>query len=262
MVKSINPRFWFPRIPEIQWVGMYCLILSSWLALFLFGIYQSHNPVNFFDFDDLIGSLISPHYHHLDFMFLFGMWGIMALAMMLPSFIPTLRVYDDLRSTGSGSVAGYWALTLGYVTVWLIYAIFMTVIQIYLISLNILPDAMGDLNIYPIVILFLLAGIYQLSNFKDRCLTYCRNPLLIFLARGEVGLHGEFYSGISFAAWCLGCCFFLMALCLITGLMNIAWMGLLTIIIILEKLPDLGKYVSKPLGIVLIATSLIIYIFQ
>lgn len=262
MVKSINPKFWSPRIPEIQWVGMYCLILASWLALFLFGIYQSHNPVNFFDFDDLIGSLINPHYHHLDFMFLFGMWGIMALAMMLPSFVPTLRVYDDLRSTGSGSGAGYWALTLGYVTVWLIYAIFMTVIQIYLISLNILPDAMGDLNLYPIVILFLLAGIYQLSNFKDRCLTYCRNPLLIFLARGEVGLTGEFYSGIRFAAWCLGCCFFLMALCLITGLMNIAWMGLLAIIITLEKLPDLGKYVSKPLGIVLIATSLIIYIFQ
>ncbi len=262
MVKSINPRFWFPRIPEIQWVGVYCLILTSWFVLFLSGIYQSHRSVVLFDFGDLVSSLISPHYHHLDFKFLFGMWGIMALAMMLPSFVPTLRVYDDLRSTGSGSLAGFWALTLGYVSVWLIYAIFMTAIQIYLISLNILPEAMGDSNTYPIVILFFLAGIYQLSNFKDRCLTYCRNPLLVFLARGEVRLNGEFYSGIRFATWCLGCCFLLMALCLITGLMNIAWMFLFTIIITLEKLPDLGKFVSKPLGIVLIATSLIIYIFQ
>ena len=187
---------------------------------------------------------------------------MMSLAMMLPSFIPTLRVYEDLRSTGSGSLSGFWALTVGYITVWVVYAFLMTVLQLVLISRNVLSDSMVGSNSYPIIILFLVAGIYQLMNFKDQCLTYCRNPLLIFLARGEAGLVREYQTGIRFAIWCLGCCLFLMALCLITGLMNIAWMGLLTIIITLEKLPDLGKYVSKPLGIVLIGASLIFYIFS
>ncbi len=262
MVKSLNPRFWLPNPFELHWAGVYFFIIVAWVALFLLGISQSPHSFSLADWDSVADAFLNSHYHNIDFMFLFGMWGMMSLAMMLPSFIPTLRVYEDLRSTGSGSEAGFWALILGYITVWVVYALTMTVIQLLLISLNVLSDSLVGLNSYPIVILFFVAGIYQFMNFKDRCLTYCRNPLLIFLARGEVGLVKEFISGTRFAAWCLGCCFFLMSLCLITGLMNIAWMGLLTIIITFEKLPDLGKFVSKPLGIVLMATSLLIYIFN
>ena len=262
MVKSLHPRFWLPIPFELPWFGVYFFIIAAWVSLFLLGAFQSHHPFILTDWASIAGVFLNAHNHNIDFIYLFGMWGMMSLAMMLPSFIPTLRVYEDLKSTGAGSDAGFWALVAGYIAIWVVYALVMTVIQIYLLSLNVLTDSLAGPNSFPIVILLFAAGTYQFMNFKDRCLTYCRNPLLIFLARGEVNLVKEFMSGTRFATWCLGCCIFLMSLCLITGLMNIAWMGLLTIIITLEKLPELGKYVSKPLGIVLMVSSVLIYIFS
>ncbi len=262
MTRSMNPRYWLPVLFELHWAVVYLLIIGAWVGLFLLSTAQFHHNFPLTDWTSVVTALIYPHNHQIGFVFLFGMWGMMSLAMMLPSFIPTLKVYEDLRTTGSGSLAGFWLLIGGYVAVWITYAVIMTFLQMVLISTNILSSSSAESTVYPIVLLFFVAGVYQLLSIKDRCLTYCRNPLLIFLARGEVGLLREFFTGTRFAVWCLGCCFFLMALCLITGLMNIAWMGLMTLIITLEKLPDLGKYISKPLGIVLIASSLIIYLFS
>jgi len=101
--------------------------------------------------------------------------------------------------------------------------------------------------------LLMLAGAYQFSALKAACLAKCRAPLTFFMQHWE---EGAWRNGLRLGLVCLGCCWALMALAFVGGVMNLAFMGLATAIMVIEKLPDLGRWLTRPLGGVLLAGGL------
>ena len=240
---------------QINWILLYSLIFMGWVGLFIVVLTGSHFPIGIESDFQRIKSLLFTHPPMVNFGFIMGMWSLMSVAMMLPSFIPTLTVYNTLLTTGAGTHLGFWYLLGGYVFIWLAYSFGMASLQFQLMNLDVLGGHHHENSLLKAILLG-IAGGYQFSKFKDNCLTYCRNPLTLFLARGNVSPSMEFLTGLRLGLWCLGCCFFLMLLCIIAGVMNFFWMGLIAIIILLEKLPDIGQFVSRPLGVILIVLSL------
>ncbi len=255
---SNYPVFWPMR--SWHWIVFYGFVLLSWLLLFAFGVGTAHVPPSVLS--DPVGwfslLMVRSHPHSIETMA--AMWMLMSAAMMLPSMVPVIHVYDDLRSAGAGSRPGAIFLVCGYLTVWLGFGMVMTIIQINLDLLSFRNSWSMAVSGVASAALLLAAGLYQFSTVKDRCLLHCRNPLVVFMARGETSLAGEFVTGIGFGLWCVACCWLLMAIGLISGLMSLAGMGLATLIITVEKLPSLGRFVSRPLGGLLVAASVVVAI--
>jgi len=103
-------------------------------------------------------------------------------------------------------------------------------------------------------VLLAIAGGYQFSPIKEACLAKCRMPLTFFMEHWE---EGPFKMGVRLGAVCLGCCWALMLLGFVGGVMSLGFMGLATIIMIIEKMPDYGKYISAPLGFGLLGASVV-----
>jgi dimethylsulfoniopropionate demethylase len=162
----------------------------------------------------------------------FGMWALMGAAMMGPTFVPALAAYDDLVAAGAGTRAGFARLAMGYLAIWLGFAVLAASAQIAFAALP-APALVPGL-------LLIVAGAYQFSPWKDACLSRCRTPLTVFMARLSPDGGGAFRCGLRMGADCLGCCWALMALGLIGGAMTLLWMGLATLLMTLEKLPRLG----------------------
>jgi predicted metal-binding membrane protein len=101
-------------------------------------------------------------------------------------------------------------------------------------------------------LLLALAGLYQFSTLKEACLNKCRAPLTFFMAHWD---EGALRNGLRLGLVCLGCCWALMALGFVGGVMNLAFMGLATVVLVVEKLPGLGRWVTRPLGVVLLASA-------
>ena len=128
------------------------------------------------------------------------------------------------------------ALVAGYVAVWVGYSALAALLQMWLFNVGLL-NAVGDSQsaLFSAALLG-LAGAYQFSPVKDACLSKCRQPLTFFMGRFE---EGPWRNGLRLGLVCLGCCWALMLLAFAGGVMNLAFMGLATVIMILEKLPYL-----------------------
>ena len=115
----------------------------------------------------------------------------------------------------------------------------------------------GTTTVYFTSGLFLLAGLYQFSHLKEACLSRCQNPFSTFMSHWREGSFSEPTIGIRIGIICLGCCWVLMSFALAGGSMSLVWMFLATIVLTLEKLPDIGRRVSAPLGFSLIIVAII-----
>jgi predicted metal-binding membrane protein len=178
------------------------------------------------------------------------MWALMSAAMMAPTALPAFATYDDLGHSGADT--RFWPLVAGYLAVWLGFSLVAGAVQVLLVSADLL-SAFGDSR-SPILSASLLAvaGIYQLSPAKEACLSKCRAPLTFFMQHFD---EGPWRNGLRLGLVCLGCCWALMALALVGGMTNLAFMGLATLIMVLEKLPEIGRWLTRPLGALLIASA-------
>ena len=180
------------------------------------------------------------------------MWALMAAAMMAPTALPAFATYDDL---GRSTQTRFGALVSGYMAVWLGFSVLAAGLQMALFSAG-LVSALGDsLSLGLSAGLLLLAGLYQFSPVKEACLSKCRAPLTFFMAHWE---EGPLRNGLRLGLVCLGCCWALMLLAFVGGVMNIAFMGLATLIMVIEKLPQYGRILTRPLGAALVLTAIIL----
>ena len=180
----------------------------------------------------------------------------MSLAMMLPTFVPTLQCYEELRLFGAGSKRGFVGLTVGYLVVWFGFsslAAWLQAVGSQMVWSATLSDNFAS-------ILLLLIGIYQFTTLKEACLSRCRQPFGIFLRYWNEGRFAEPLIGLRMGAFCLGCCWLLMSFAMVGGTMNLLWMGLTTVVMTIEKLPLLGRYISQPLGIICLIAAAVIMI--
>lgn len=237
------------------WISFFSVILAAWTLLFLM---QPAPP----DIDltsvyglDAWRALCRVDASQAAFPVLFAMWALMSAAMMAPTAIPALKTYADLIHAGAGTRAGAALLLVGYLGVWLGYAAVAALAQQALASASLL-DPLGR-SAEPSLTAALLAvvGLYQFSRLKEACLSRCRAPFAFFMAHWRPGALGALVMGARLGAVCVGCCWALMLLAFAFGTMSLAWMGLATLLMALEKLPDLGRLVTRPLGVALIAAA-------
>ncbi len=190
------------------------------------------------------------------FLPLAGMWAIMMAAMMLPTMVPTLRSYEDLMVSANGTRIGWLGVLLGYSIVWVLFSLIISSTQLALLFLNVV-DTMGKAkSLWLSGALLVIAGVFQFTRAKEVCHHVCHSPMSYFVGYWRAGFSGGLRMGLSLGAYCVGCCWLFMVLGFAGGVMNFLWMGLATLIMVLEKLPQLGHFLVKPLGILLILGGL------
>lgn len=187
---------------------------------------------------------------------LFSMWAVMMAAMMLPTLVPTLRTYDDLIQTAGGTRAGWLGVLGGYAAVWVAFAAVLATAQLALLFGGVI-DMLGIAQ-SPVAsgLLLIAVGAYQFSHAKQVCHGVCHTPMMYFLGKWRTGWRGGLRMGAGLGAFCLGCCWGIMALGFVGGVMSLLWMGLATLYMVLEKLPQVGHLVIRPLGAALVIAGM------
>ncbi len=170
----------------------------------------------------------------------FLMWWVMMIAMMLPSVASVVLLYTALIRRGGNAanvprLAG--VFLAGYLSAWAFFSLLATGAQWFL-ELRGIVSPMGmalTSNLLGASVL-IAAGAYQLTPWKQSCLQHCQSPLKYLTEHRRPGLRGALRMGIEHGAFCLGCCWFLMALLFVGGIMNLYWIIGLTVFVLLEKL--------------------------
>jgi predicted metal-binding membrane protein len=190
------------------------------------------------------------------------MWAVMMIAMMLPSVLPAVLLHRGLiasRVARGDAAAGSQVLLLaGYFGVWVAfggvaYAMGMTVASAAMRSVRIsvvIPAATG--------VALAAAGVYQLTSWKQICLRHCRSPLDFFLRHPIRGAADSFRFGIHHGAYCAACCWGLMVIQLVLGIMSVPLMALVAMIILLEKQWRYGEWLARVVGGITLAAGLIL----
>lgn len=186
-----------------------------------------------------------------------AMWVAMSAAMMAPTFLPALATYEDLAEGGAAPRRGFWELLAGYLAVWLGFSVLAAGLQIGLAEAGLLTPLGTSSSAVLSAGLLTLAGLYQFSPAKEACLSKCRRPMTFFMEHWRPARWNALAMGLRLGAICLGCCWALMALAFVGGTMNLAWMGLATAVMALEKLPEIGRPVTRPLGVALLAAAVV-----
>jgi predicted metal-binding membrane protein len=180
---------------------------------------------------------------------LVGMWWLMMIAMMLPSAAPAILLYARVREQqgAGGRVVQPWIFAIGYLSSWLLVSFVAALTQ------RAAGPAMSLGNPRLTAALLIAVGGYQLSPLKSACLRQCRSPAVFLSRHWRPGVSGAVRLGLLHGAYCVGCCWLLMALLFVGGVMNFAWIGALTLLVGIEKLAPRGDLIGRAAGVALIA---------
>lgn len=185
---------------------------------------------------------------------LWAMWAVMMTGMMLPSAAPLILVYGSaVRRRQSDTAARLvYALAAGYVTVWTLFSVLATALQRALERWLVMSPMMEMTSPRVGGALLVVAGVYQLTPLKQACLRACQSPLGFLLNRWREGAAGAFRTGVDHGLYCLGCCWALMLLLFVGGVMNLAVILALTAFVAFEKLGLFGRHGGSISGILLV----------
>jgi predicted metal-binding membrane protein len=175
---------------------------------------------------------------------IFLMWAIMMMAMMLPSVAPAILLASALmRERGGNRTFGPTALfVLGYLAIWFVFSVFATALQWGLDRIGLLSEDMASGSAILAGLLLIAAGVYQWTRLKQACLVQCRSPYEILTRYWRQGAFGPMQAGARHGLFCLGCCWMMMALLFVGGLMNVLWIAALALWCLSKKCfrPGLG----------------------
>lgn len=199
---------------------------------------------------------ISPHVWTARYaVVVFVMWWLMMMAMMVPSAAPAVLLYAALHR--DGGVRGRLAFLSGYLTAWAGFSLTATAAQGLLAAGGLMSAMYMNVSThYFAAVLLVGAGLYQLSPVKAVCLDYCRSPVETLVRHRRTGRWAAFRMGLVLGGYCLGCCWALMALLFVGGVMNIWWVAGITLYVAFEKLAPGGKRVAQAMGVVLVVGGL------
>ena len=203
----------------------------------------------------MMPALWTPGYFSLVFL----MWWVMMIAMMVPSASPTILLYAALNrqmKPAKDVMLKAGLFLAGYLSAWAFFSFLATLLQ-WLLEFRALasPMTMMVTSTYLGAGTLLAAGIYQFTPLKRACLNHCREPVRFLTERRRPGRRGAFLMGLEHGGFCLGCCWFLMALLFFGGIMNLYWIGGLALFVLFEKLVPNGHWVGYAGGLALIVTG-------
>lgn len=184
-----------------------------------------------------------------------AMWAVMMAAMMLPSAAPMILLYATMmrsRETSSAWLPRSTLFTLGYIVLWSGFSVLAVALQFGLEQGALLSPMMETTSIVLAGAVLIAAGIYQWTPLKQACLRHCRSPLDFLVSHWRNGSGGAFLMGLQHGAYCVGCCWVLMLLLFVGGVMNLAWISGLAIYVMVEKFAPAGHWIGRGAGAVLI----------
>lgn len=237
------------------------LLLGLGTLIFLSWAYIAHLAAGMDDMArmaDMSSAVVRPaasRWSAVDFGLLTIMWIVMMIAMMLPSATPMIVMFSGTqqrrREQGRPAVATT-VFVLGYLLVWSGFSVLAAALQWGLHRASLLSPMMVSVSPALGGGLLIAAGIFQWTALKDACLTVCRSPLSFMTTRWREGVGGALRMGLEHGLWCAGCCWLLMALLFVAGVMNLLWVAALSAVVLVEKLAPAGRIVSRAAGAVLV----------
>jgi predicted metal-binding membrane protein len=192
---------------------------------------------------------------------LFLMWVEMMVAMMLPSATPmvlTFAMINRQRREQELSYVSTAIFTLGYLTTWIGFSGLAAAAQWILHSVALLSPMMTIGSSWLAGGLLVAAGVFQWTPLKQVCLRHCRSPLSLLLNEWREGRKGALMMGVRNGAYCTGCCWLLMTLLFVTGVMNLWWVGFITVFVLAEKLLPQTWRVGALFGAILVLWGLLV----
>lgn len=226
-------------------IGILALALTAWAFLAWIAIDMGHPFAQ-------LTMPASSRWTASNVLAIWSMWAVMMAAMMLPSAMPMVLTFVNLSRAG-GDIARGRSFVAAYLAVWFAFSAGATAAQWVLQFKGWVDPMILSTSSLLTAALLLIAGVYQFSPLKRMCLSRCRTPMGFLLGEWRPGVHGAFVMGARHGLLCVGCCWALMALLFVGGVMNLAWVAALAIAVALEKLLPRGERLAAALGIVLIA---------
>ena len=256
MIRSNSLQYVLKRDRIIIICGLFFITLLSWVYI----IYL-YNQMVYMDMSALFFAMpMTPEWTAIDFILLFFMWLVMMIAMMTPSVAPLILIFAMVnrqrRQQDRPFVSTAYLMT-GYFLVWAAFSLAATCLQWLLQQISLLNPEMKTTSRILGGIILIAAGIFQFTRLKQTCLKYCRTPLDFIHRHWKEGNQGALRMGIENGFYCLGCCWMLMVLLFVAGIMNLLWIALIALFVLVEKILPQMKWIPYVAGVVLIVYGIL-----
>jgi len=199
----------------------------------------------------------------VDVVLLFVMWAVMMIAMMVPAATPmilTFAMVQRQRQAQDRASVPTVVFLLGYALVWTAYAAVAALAQWRLHEADLLSAAMASTSTRLGGALLLVAGAFQWTPLKQACLAKCRSPLSFVMTEWREGRAGAFVMGMRHGAYCVACCWALMALLFVAGVMNLLWVAGLAVFVLAERVLPGGLVVGRIAGALLLVAGVVVLV--
>ena len=223
----------------------------SWLYM-----YRQMQPMA--DMAEIMPATFAP-WRAADFALNFLFWWAMMPGMMLPSAAPMILLFAAINRKKRGRAEPYVptaVFTAGYLAAWGVFGAVATLADWGLERAALISPATGALGPLLAAAVLAAAGLYQLTPLKTACLAHCRSPLDFVLNHWHDGPAGALRMGFEHGLYCLGCCWFLMALLFAAGIMSLLWMAVIAAFVLVEKLFPAGQWIARAGGLAMLAAAL------
>ena len=191
-----------------------------------------------------------------------GMWLVMMVAMMLPSSYPTLLLHRTVyRKRNPNASGGTFLFALAYFLIWTASGAFFYLgyLSIGLMRSHVPGSDVAILRAAGFALI--LSGLYQCSWLKRACLRHCRNPLHFVMEHWHDGKFGSLRMGAVHGVYCFGCCWGLMVILFVMGIMHLGWMAAVGALILIEKVLPSGKWIPNAIGVLFVAAGGVVVLF-
>ena len=196
----------------------------------------------------------------VDFLLMFLMWAVMMVGMMVPTAVPMTLMYAAVARKAANQdtpLPATGIFVAGYVAMWCLFSVGATAAQWLLDQAALLSPMMVTTSPKFGAVLLIAAGLYQWTPLKNSCLDHCRAPAHFLAQHWRKGVGGAFRMGMHHGAFCLGCCWILMGLLFLGGVMNLLWIALITLFVLSEKVMPFGARGGRYAGVAMILAGVV-----
>lgn len=234
------------------------IVIAALVAISLIALGYTAWLATGFDMSDMMGPEFRP-WSGAHFAFMLAMWVVMMIGMMTPSVAPMVLLYAAIarRNAGRQAFAAPGWFLAGYLLAWTAFAVAATLLQWMLERAALVTPMMAGTGRLLGGVVLVAAGIYQWLPVKQACLASCRAPLSFVQRHGgfRPGARAALRLGTLHGFYCVGCCWALMALLFVFGVMNLRWIAALMLLVLVEKLAPAARVMSRVLGIAAVAAG-------
>jgi predicted metal-binding membrane protein len=246
------------RDRKIVMSGLAAVILLA-TAYTVYMARELHVPVDMAMMPEVHANLAS----HYDFIFLFAMWTVMQVAMMSPTAVPMVLMYSKIERHSQPGRIPFFRISLfflGYLLLWAAFSAVFALLQMGMHSASMLSNDFATTNPWLSGGILIAAGLFQFSALKQACLKQCRSPVGYLMTEWRSGRSGALLMGLKHGLHCVGCCWIIMALLFVAGVMNLFWMAAITAFVLIEKLTARGELFGRVVGVGLIVWGFLIIV--